>query len=623
MGGISGNIYEDADASDVRDNGETNLGAGVGISIYDDNGTPANIADDVFLVTTDTAADGTYAVGDLLVSTTYRVALDEADPDLPSGATIGTSNPLIGVGVSGNSFTTDQDFGFDPAGSDLELSKIAAATGTTTPITNVSEGDTIDWIITITNVSGGSPSGVKVIDQIPSGFAYVSDDAPSTGDTYDPDTGLWFVDELLSGTSETLTITTTVLGSGDFTNQAEIIYSSLPDPDSDPTTGPLTDDLFDQLPDDDEASYSVNLVTGERIMSGRVFIDNGAGGGTAHDALLNGSEGGVSSAVLEILDSGGAVLATPGVATDGTWSYGLSGAYNGEITIRAIPANDYRAISEATTDLPDLVNTNPHDGEFTFTPEAFGNRMGLDIGLLKLPSLTNDRTTTVAQGQVATLPHIYTATSEGQVTFSYAGATSTPTGAFSAALYQDVGCDDSLDGPITGPIAVTTGQTICIVSRVSAGSGAGQGSTYVYQVLAATAFARTTVTSSASNTDEISVGGQSTQIELRKTVENETQGTVEGTTNLGGVNDILLYRIYLRNNAITRASNVKIYDMTPPYTSLSEPIVDPQQVSPNLNCNLVRPASNVANYAGAIEWNCIGEMLPGETGAVRFRVGIQ
>ncbi|KKM19755.1 hypothetical protein LCGC14_1652410 [marine sediment metagenome] len=493
----------------------------------------------------------------------------------------------------------------------------------TTPITNISEGDTIDWIITITNVSGGSPSGVKVIDQIPSGFAYVSDDAPATGDTYDPNTGLWFVDELLSGASETLTITTTVLGSGDFTNQAEIIYSSLPDPDSDPNTGPLTDDLFDQLPDDDEASYSVNLVTGERILSGRVFIDNGAGAGTAHDALRNGSESGASSAVLEILDSSGTVLATPGVAADGTWSYGLSGTYSGAITIRAIPANDYRAISEATSGLPDLVDANPHDGEFTFTPEAFGNRMGLDIGLLQLPSLTNDQTTTVAQGQVATLLHIYTATSEGQVTFSFAGATSTPTGAFNAALYQDVGCDDSLDGPITGPIAVTTGQTICIVSRVSAGSGAGQGSTYVYQVLAATAFARTTVTSSVSNTDEISVGGQSTQIELRKTVENETQGTLEGTTNLGSVNDILLYRIYLRNKATTQASNVKIYDMTPPYTSLSEPIVDPQQVSPNLNCDLVRPASNVASYAGAIEWNCTGQMLPGETGAVQFRVGIQ
>ena len=98
---------------------------------------------------------------------------------------------------------------------------------------------------------------------------------------------------------------------------------------------------------------------------------------------------------------------------------------------------------------------------------------------------------------------------------------------------------------------------------------------------------------------------------------------MEGTTNLGSVNDILLYRIYLRNKATTQASNVKIYDMTPPYTSLSEPIVDPQQVSPNLNCDLVRPASNVASYAGAIEWNCTGQMLPGETGAVQFRVGIQ
>lgn len=623
FGAISGNVYDDANASDVKDAGETNFGVGIGIDIYSDNGTPGNTADDLFLVTTDTLADGSYAFGDLLTNTTYRIELDEADPDLGTGLTIGTSNPLLGVAVANGAVTTDQDFGFDAAGSDLELTKIAAATGTTTPINNVSEGDVIDWIITISNVNGGSPSGVKVIDLIPSGFAYLSDDAPATGDTYDPATGLWFVDEILSGVSETLTITTTVLGSGDLTNRAEIIYSSLPDPDSDPNTGPLTDDFFDQIADDDEASYSVNLVTGERTLSGQMFLDNGQGSGTAHDALLNGSEIGSSSAILEILDDLGVVLATPGVAADGTWSYALAGSYSGALTIRAIPSNGYRAISEATTGLPGLVNADPHDGAFTFTPDAFGNQIGLNIGLLQTPTLTQDQVTTVGQGQIVTLAHEYTATSDGNVTFSYSGSTSVPTGAFSAALYRDLGCDGSIDDPIAGPIAVSAGQTVCIQSRVSAGSGAGQGSRHTYQIVASTAFSETTVVTSASNSDEVTVAAQSGQVELTKTVVNETQGSDEGTSNLGRGGDSLLYRIYLENTSSAPVGNINIYDQTPPYTSLSEPIADPQTVAPNLTCNLVDPSVNVASYEGTIAWTCSGTLTPGDTGLVQFRVGIR
>ena len=128
FGGISGNVYDDANASDVKDAGEINYGPGIGITVYADNGTPADTSDDLFLITTDTLADGTYSTGDLMVNSTYRVELDEADPDLAPGLTIGTSNPRLGVTVSGGRFTEDQDFGFDPAGSDLELSKIAAAT---------------------------------------------------------------------------------------------------------------------------------------------------------------------------------------------------------------------------------------------------------------------------------------------------------------------------------------------------------------------------------------------------------------------------------------------------------------------------------------------------------------
>lgn len=622
FGAISGNVYNDDDASDVRDGAETNLGAGIRIDLFNSNGTPADLSDDILLQSVDTLADGTYSFGNLLINQTYRISLDETDPDLGVGKLIGTPNPILGVTVAASTVTEDQNFGFDPSAADLSITKIAAATGTTTAITNVSEGDTIDWIITVTNTGTGSPSGVKVIDLIPSGFAYVSDNAASTGDTYDPSTGLWFVDTILSGTSETLIITTTVLGSGEHTNRAEIIYSSLLDPDSDPGTGPLTDDFSDSIADDDETSYSVTLVTGERLLSGRLFLDTGTGGGTAHDAQVNGAEVGTQSGTLELLDGSGTLLATPEIAADGSWSYALEATYTGPLALRVVPNQGYLTISEATTSLPDLVTGDPHDGEITFTPTAAGNQIGIDIGLVATPKLTQDQTSSIGRGQIVTLPHLYTASSAGNVTFTITNESSLPVGAFTTGIYRDSDCNGTPDTPITAPITVVSGQQLCVISRVSAGSGAGEGSNYVYDLSTVTAFSTTTVTHTTTNTDKVVTADQSGQVDLVKTVENETLGSVEGTTNQGGAGDILHYRIYLQNTSNTPVTNITIFDRTPAYTRLSEPIPSSVIVSGSLTCSLATPTGNVAGYQGSIEWSCSGSLLPSETGDVSFRVEI-
>ena len=622
FGSISGNVYEDLDGSDIREGGEPNLGANIGIDLYLDNGTPADFSDDRLAQSVDTLGDGTYLFNDLMINQTYRIMLDEADPDIGPGKLIGTSNPLLGVALTAGQVTGDQDFGFDPSGADLSITTIAAAGGTAAPILNVSEGDTVDWIVTVTNSGSGSPAGVKVIDRIPSGFAYLSDDAPATGDTYDPDTGLWFVDEILAGTSETLTITTTVLASGAYENRAEIIYSSLPDPDSDPQTGHLTDDLNDQAGDDDEDTYAVTFVTGARLLSGRLFIDNGTGGGTAHDAQVNGTETGTRSATLDILDDTSNLLGQPVISADGTWQFSLSAAYSGAVTLRATTARGFRPISEASDGLPGLVNSGPHDGTFTFTPDAFGDHVGLDIGVLALPTLTFDQSAQVGRGQIASLPHIYTATSSGDVTFSISPVSSTPTGAFEAAVYHDVSCDGSTMLPLAGPVSVVAGAQVCVTARVSAGSGVGVGSTFVFDVMAATTFEATPVLANEANRDHVSVEARTGHVELTKTVQNETEGTAEGTSNQGQGGDVLLYRIYLHNTSPTSVANVQIFDRTPPYTSLSEAVPDPVVISPELTCNLTKPATNAAAYQGALQWDCAGSFLPGQVGSVTFRVVI-
>ena len=620
FGGVAGNVYEDDNGSDVKDAGEVHLGAGINIRVYHENNTPGDTADDLLIAETDTGGDGTYGVTDLLINTTYRVLLDESDPDLGAGRRIGTSNPRNGVAVTAGSVTQDQDFGFDAAGADLSITKYAASSGTLTPRSSAAVGDLIDWIITVENSGNGSPSGVKVIERLPEGFEYVSDDAPATGDTYDPATGLWFVDEILAGQSESLTVTARLLATGDTTNRAEIVYSSLPDPDSDPDTGHLVDDGNDGLADDDEAVYALARIAGGRRLAGQVFIDDGAGGATAHDARLGGTEQEAEGATIRILDADGGVLADPPVAADGTWSYTLPAAYTTPVTVQVVPAEGDIAISERTEGLPALANSDPHDGSYRFTPDQGTDYLDLDFGLLPAPRLSQNQIAAIASGQVVSLSHRYEAASDSSVNLALSILNATPANGYSVAIYDDTDCDGSPGAPLTQSLSVAAGDTVCLVVRVSAGQ-IGTGGSLALRLDALTSFTNTTRTHENANTDRLGSEGASGLI-LRKAVRNVTQGTAEGTANTGAPGDRLAYRIEVINASQEPVSDIAIFDRTPPYTRLDDAPSSPVALTAGVNCTLDTAGAN-AGYTGSLRWSCSGAMLPGSQGSVSFVVRIE
>ena len=81
-------------------------------------------------------------------------------------------------------------------------------------------GQNVNYTITATNNGPNDASCVKVKDHLPSGVEYVSSSA-STG-SYDSGTGVWYIGNLASDTSETLNITAKILQSGQITNTARI-----------------------------------------------------------------------------------------------------------------------------------------------------------------------------------------------------------------------------------------------------------------------------------------------------------------------------------------------------------------------------------------------------------------
>ncbi|WP_172975721.1 MULTISPECIES: DUF11 domain-containing protein [unclassified Roseivivax] len=508
-----------------------------------------------------------------------------------------------------------------PPEADLSLTKTVQDT-LGAAISDAVAGTLLDFTLTVTNDGPGTADGVVVRDLLPSGLAYLLDDAAAQGMSFDAATGLWQVGSVPAGQSRVLTIRATMQADGVHVNRAEIIASSVPDPDSDPAVGAASDDLGDGIADDDEASVSVTLRANAATLSGTIFLDTGAGGATAHDGTQAGAESGTSAALVTIADAAGTVLGTATPGSDGTWAFTLPDGYNGAVTVTLAATGDYLIISETGAPLPGRVLPDATDGAIRFLPDPATDYAGLDFGLIREATLTQDQEATIAAGQIVALRHEYLAHSAGNVDFALVDISQVPAGSFSATLFLDPACDGTPVSPVTGPMTVTEGTRICLVARVAADQGIGTGAVHVFEITAETSYTGTTIVERDTNTDRLSSQSEGSNLELSKTVENITRASGEGSQNAAAVGDVLEYRIYLRNASETAARNVTIYDQTPAYTRLAAPVPSPISVGTELVCNLASPATNAAGYAGGLRWDCTGDYAPGETGFVRFRVEI-
>lgn len=619
-GTLAGVVYRDSNYSDTYQPGETALSA-VTVSLYDDNGT-ADTADDTFLSSVETASDGTYQFLNLSATTTYRVEVDEADPDIPAGLVPGTITPQTGVTITAGS-VRNVDFGFVNGGAtaDLSLTKtVFDASGQ--PITQAGPGTALDFVLTVTNDGPDGTTGVRVRDLIPDGFTFVSATPADGTDTYDAGTGIWEIGDVANGASEALTLRVTMNATGEHTNAAELIASDLPDPDSDPTVGALTDDFGDGIADDDEASVSVTFAGSGPTLSGRVFVDNGAGSDTAYDALQGATEADTSAAQIRITDSNGTLVGSPEIASDGSWSLTLPEGFSDAVTITVVPSNGYLAVSENPGSPPGLLNPDIRDGAFTFTPTAGTSYPDLDVGLVKEARLSESQQSAIRPAQVVSLRHEYLADAEGSVVFDTDIQSITAPGLFSVALYEDAACDGTATSPITAALPVTIGTRICLVARVTASGAAAPGSAIAFDVVADTTYGASGVTEQDRNTDLVRVESSEGVLKLRKTVRNVTQGTPEGVSNGAAAGDVLEYRIFLDNPGQLPATNIVIHDRTPPYTELASAIPSPVSIGGDVACTVTTPVTNAAGYAGSLQWNCTGSHNPGATGSVTFEVRI-
>lgn len=358
-------------------------------------------------------------------------------------------------------------------------------------------------------------------------------------------------------------------------------------------------------------NQNFGLFNGSRL-SGAVFIDNGAGGGTPNNGLQDGGEIGLGSVTVTATDARNTYDTTT-TAADGTYTLyvpALASAVN--VTETNLSAYLSTGGSPGTTGGTYDRNTDT----VSFTATAGTLYAGVDFGDVPSNTFLPDGQQSGLPGMVLWYPHTFTAGSTGTVTFTTSGIPSPAVSGWGETLYQDSNCNSTIDAgePQISSIPLNAGDQVCILMREAIPHAASAGSTQ--QVTLSASFSY--VNASPSLSDVLQ------RIDLTTVAESTTAGlhllkVVDKAQATPG--EVLTYTITYSNRSNESLSNIVIYDQTPAFSVFQSATCDlplPLDIS---SCNVTEQPA--VNGTGAIEWTLGGTLRPGHQGTVTFSIQIQ
>ena len=249
--------------------GVTNLGPNDGTGIVVADILPAGLR-----YTTDDGAGsyssitGQWTVGALAVGASATLRITALVEDSALGTTVTNAAEISAHDLP------DPNAANDRATASVTVSAADLAITKTVDNATPAEGDEVTFTVVLTNLGPDTALGIHVSDVLPAGLEYVSHGGNGS---YDQVLGTWTLGSLIAGRSASITITArAAAGTADstLTNVAEIVRSSLPDPD----------------PTNNRAQADVRVTGGggggggaADDCSGRVIINEVAWAGTAAD----------------------------------------------------------------------------------------------------------------------------------------------------------------------------------------------------------------------------------------------------------------------------------------------------------------------------------------------------
>jgi uncharacterized repeat protein (TIGR01451 family) len=412
-------------------------------------------------------------------------------------------------------------------------------------------------------------------------------------------TGTYIFNNVASGTysilvTNTATATTAVVPSGfAFVN---------------PTNGALQVNASN----DSISNQNFGLFHGS-LVSGTVFKDNGAGGGTANNGVLDGGESGIASVTVRATNGGATTYDTEQTASDGTYTLFIT---PGATTVAIIETNPANYISTGASVGTTAGSYNRATDTTTFTKAGEGIYTGVNFGDVPQNTFQNNGAQQGLPGNVLFYAHTFAPGTAGQVTFSLASTAAPSNVSFGHILYQDTNCNGLLDAGepvIAGALTTVAGTNLCIIMKVSIPQGAPFNATDNTAITASFVYTNANPALSANYIlNDLTTVGTGTNAGLR------LEKTVDKATALPGAN--LTYTVTFINDSTSPISNLKINDSTPAYTTFVSAACGSPLPNNLTGCSIASPS---VGQTGAIQWTFTGTLGPSQTGTVSFVVKIQ
>ncbi|ARU32414.1 hypothetical protein CAP31_12440 [Sulfuriferula sp. AH1] len=361
------------------------------------------------------------------------------------------------------------------------------------------------------------------------------------------------------------------------------------------------------------SEQNFGLFFGSRI-SGKVFRDDGVGGGAPNNGVKDGTEAALAGVAITLADAGGIQLDS--TATDGDggyvlWVSGNAGAESLNVTERNPVA--YLSIGGSAGDTGGSYDRAADTTIFSF---AGGRRFqGVDFADVSVNRFDTDGARSALPGTVVFYPHTFVAGSGGEVAFNTASSAAPDTGGWNVVLYRDTDCNGVLssgEALLANPLTVTASGKICVLAKVFVPASAPYGARHSHDLSAVFNYTNASPSLDATlvRTDQTLAGGNDAGLMLTKRVDKTAARPGENIT----------YTIAYANTGSEAIKGLRIRDATPAYTTFNSAVCG--TLPPDFTaCTVaVQPA---VGAEGTIVWEFTGPLAPGASGTVSFDVTLE
>ncbi len=367
----------------------------------------------------------------------------------------------------------------------------------------------------------------------------------------------------------------------------------------------------------DMPNLDFGLWHGSRI-DGTVFRDDGGSTGVgANDGALSSGESGILGTRVRLTSLGCLGSTCDSARTDAAGKFSLWLPFTGagaNVKVAEVQPSGWLSTGGAAGTTSGTYARITDDVTFTAASGvAYGS---LAFGDVPMGSWALPGARVVAAGSVASYAHRFTAGSAGSVRLRVQQAPSPAVAGWSVQLVRDLDCSGTADvgEPVITPgalIAMTSGQTMCVVARHQSPSAAPNGATEQATLTAAYVYTGAVpALADSSSLGDVTTVTATSGLVIQKTVDL-------GTAKPG---DYLVYTITYTNPGSSALSSIVIRDATPSWTVFDTAAC--ATLGPGLTGCSVSQQPAVGG-GGAVTWTLTGTLAPGGSGSVTYRVRVQ